>query len=472
MHHVLLVDDEAAVTSSLQHEIDWDSLGLSVIAVAKNGVEALDMLQKNPVDIVITDIRMAEMDGLSLSRQIFRMNQNIQIIIVSGYAEFSYAQKALSYGVIGYCLKPVEYSEMTRYLQLAIRKLEYQKQGSNYDDLLDAMYNGEESEIRIHLKNLGFSVEHYYMAVSVSKKTLPIEKSKGIILQLGHRHYGYILTAPISLPAIESHFAHTSCHGFAYSAAPVPVQKLGTTLRQLSDASFHFFFEPGRKVIVNTPEVSKLACANELVRLVSANDLNQLLSLLEKQKDNAASAMTLRRAWQLYNIIATSDNYGSIVATDDIFAPEQLVFKYGTFQNMIDVICERLKEFSPQQTGETISNSAFLHMVRYIDAHLTEGCSLQQLAAEMNMHANYLGQIFKRETGKTYTTYITELRIEKAKEMLDSRDVSISEIASSLGFNDYFYFLKTFKRVVGMTPKQYRQGFGNNFLYSGENQES
>ena len=97
MHHVLLVDDEAAVTSSLQHEIDWDSLGLCVIGIAKNGVEALNIIQNNPIDILITDIRMAEMDGLSLSRQIFRMNQNIQIIIISGYAEFSYAQKALSY---------------------------------------------------------------------------------------------------------------------------------------------------------------------------------------------------------------------------------------------------------------------------------------------------------------------------------------------------------------------------------------
>lgn len=466
MHHVLLVDDEAAVTSSLQHEIDWDSLGLCVIGIAKNGVEALNIIQNNPIDILITDIRMAEMDGLSLSRQIFRMNQNIQIIIISGYAEFSYAQKALSYGVIGYCLKPVEYSEMTRYLLLAIRKLEYQKQCTNYDDLLDAMYNGEESEVRRHLKNLGFSSEQYYMAASVSKRALPTEKNKGIILQLGHRHYGYILTAPFSLPVIESHFVRTGCRGFAYSAEPVPVHKLGTTLGQLSNKSFHFFFEPGQKVIANTPYVSKLSCANELVKLVSANDLNQLLSFLEKQKDNAACTMDLRSAWQLYNILATSDNYSSIVATDEIFAPEQLVFKYGTFQNMIDTLCDRLKDFSPQQTEKSISNAAFLHMLRYIEAHLTEGCSLQQLAAEMHMHANYLGQIFKRETGKTYTTYITELRIEKAKELLDSKNLSISEIASSLGFNDYFYFLKTFKRVVGMTPKQYRQGFENNFLYS------
>ena len=138
MHYVLLVDDEAAVTRSLQHEIDWASLNLSVAAVARNGMEALAILENRTIDIVITDIRMADYDGLSLSRQISHMNQNIQIIIISGYAEFSYAQKALSYGVIGYCLKPVEYGELTRCLHLAVRKLEHSSKSSTYDDLLVA----------------------------------------------------------------------------------------------------------------------------------------------------------------------------------------------------------------------------------------------------------------------------------------------------------------------------------------------
>ena len=64
-----------------------------------------------------------------------------------------------------------------------------------------------------------------------------------------------------------------------------------------------------------------------------------------------------------------------------------------------------------------------------------------------------------RKSGSSLTRkYITELRIDKAKEMLDSGEYSVSQIASNLGFNDYFYFLKTFKRVVGLTPKQYKQG--------------
>ena len=80
MRQVLLVDDEAAVTNSLLHGIDWTSLGLTVSGVAMNGSQALEYIQKNPVDILITDIRMAELDGLSLSQQVYQMKDRKSVV--------------------------------------------------------------------------------------------------------------------------------------------------------------------------------------------------------------------------------------------------------------------------------------------------------------------------------------------------------------------------------------------------------
>ena len=77
MLQVLLVDDEIAVTDSMQRGIDWAALGLHVAAVAMSGMQALKFIHANPVDIVITDIRMADMDGLSLCQRIFQLNRNI-----------------------------------------------------------------------------------------------------------------------------------------------------------------------------------------------------------------------------------------------------------------------------------------------------------------------------------------------------------------------------------------------------------
>ena len=123
MFQVLLADDEPSVTDALRRSINWAACGLEVAAVVTSGEEALACINERPIHIVITDIRMANTDGLSLCQQISRMNRGIQTIIISGFAEFSYAQKALSYGALAYCLKPLEYDELKRHLQRAVHRL-------------------------------------------------------------------------------------------------------------------------------------------------------------------------------------------------------------------------------------------------------------------------------------------------------------------------------------------------------------
>lgn len=457
MPQVLLVDDEIAVTNSLLHGIDWASLGLDVAGVAMNGMQALEYIQANPVDIVITDIRMAELDGLSLSQRIYQMNRNIQTIIISGFAEFSYAQKALSYGVAGYVLKPVEYAELTRYLKLAIHKLDRRRRDSGRDDLLDALYRNQPGKIRQRLKELGFEAGQCFAAASISRRPLFESNGKVLTLQMGYKRYGYIAAAPFVWPALSALPGDPDCSGFSYSRSPVPVQKLGPTLKRLGNAVFRCFFEPESKIFPDHQGSRRLPHIAEIARCAGDPDAGPLIAALRRVAALPPDALSLGAAWHLYNILSSSDRYGPAVAIDDVYSPEHLVFCFGTFRNMIDTICVRLEEAPAAQPGENLSNSAFLQMLKFVELHLSENCSLQLIAREMNMNANYLGQLFKRETGKTYSTYVTELRIERAKELLASGDLSINEIASSLGFNDYFYFLKTFKRVSGCTPKQYRQ---------------
>ena len=455
MRQVLLVDDESAVTNSLLHGIDWASLGLAVAGVAMNGLQALEIIRKDPVDIVITDIRMSELDGLSLSQRIYQMNRNIQIIIISGFAEFSYAQKALSYGVIGYVLKPIEYAELTRYLRLAIQKLDRRRDFSQ-NDLLDALYQNHAGRLRQLLRTQGLETEQYYAAASVSRQPLFGADGKVLAIRMGYKCYGYIAAVPFVQPALRTLPDDPDCSGFSFIRTPVPVQKLGPALKRLSVSAFHYFFDPAQKISAAARRRARLPYP-ALVAAAAEQDAPRLIELLQKISSLPPEDLSLNEAWRLYNTLADSELYGPSVALDDIYTPEHLVFCFGTFQNMIQTLCTRLAECPSAQPDGSLSNAAFLHMVRFVELHLSENCSLQLVAREMNMNANYLGQLFKRETGKTYSAYVTELRIERAKELLASGEMSINEIAAALGFNDYFYFLKTFKRVSGCTPKQYRQ---------------
>lgn len=140
----------------MKEHIDWEQYGTQVAYTALTGEQAYDILTTSTPDIAILDIRMPGYSGLELSHIISQSKLKTQVIIVSGYAEFSYAQKAIQYGVLGYCLKPVEYDEITSLLLKAVRNL--QKQTHFATCLPRRVFTV--SAIRILLLPLHSSVQH------------------------------------------------------------------------------------------------------------------------------------------------------------------------------------------------------------------------------------------------------------------------------------------------------------------------
>ncbi len=109
---MLIVDDDWMITDSLKHMDEWLDLNIDVVGSAENGEEALFWLQKEKVDIILTDIRMPEMDGISLTKHIYNEQIKTNVIIMSGFEEFTYAQEALRYNARGYLLKPIDIIEL------------------------------------------------------------------------------------------------------------------------------------------------------------------------------------------------------------------------------------------------------------------------------------------------------------------------------------------------------------------------
>ena len=108
MYRVLLADDEEIIREGVRRAVPWDTLGLTLAAVAEDGAQALELAQQEQPDIVITDIRMPRMDGLGLIRALRRQNPDCKLLILTGHGEFDYARTALQLGVSDYLLKPVE----------------------------------------------------------------------------------------------------------------------------------------------------------------------------------------------------------------------------------------------------------------------------------------------------------------------------------------------------------------------------
>ncbi|MEK4652691.1 response regulator [Niallia sp. FSL W8-0954] len=132
MKKVLIVDDEPVIREGLPYIIDWQEYGFEIVGAAQNGKEGIKLINEYQPDLVITDIRMPEMDGLEMIQTAQKRGETFYSIILSGYSEFTYAQKAIRLGTVSYLLKPIDEDELTDIL-LGIRKEVDKQKGTNND---------------------------------------------------------------------------------------------------------------------------------------------------------------------------------------------------------------------------------------------------------------------------------------------------------------------------------------------------
>ncbi|WP_453990078.1 response regulator transcription factor [Bacillus nitroreducens] len=135
MLKMLIVDDDWLISDSLKSMDEWHERNIDVVGTAENGKEALFWMENEKLDIILTDIRMPEMDGIELTKYIYEKELPIQVIIMSGYEEFSYAQKAMKYNAKGYILKPIDTDELMNAIDRILKDLPpHENEDTNTND--------------------------------------------------------------------------------------------------------------------------------------------------------------------------------------------------------------------------------------------------------------------------------------------------------------------------------------------------
>lgn len=148
MIKVVIADDELPICRLIQALIDWDTLQMELVGVAGNGLEALALLKREHPDILITDIRMPGCDGLELIEKARNICGELQIVVISGYANFEYAQSALRFGVREYLLKPINREELGDTLRKLKRKIEEQKSAAVIHEMDQESRQKDENRLR------------------------------------------------------------------------------------------------------------------------------------------------------------------------------------------------------------------------------------------------------------------------------------------------------------------------------------
>lgn len=112
MYKLLIVDDEVTIRTSLANYIPWDQEGFEVVGICEDGKEAIDYINKNSIDALLTDIMMPHVSGIEVAKYIFENNLPIKVVLLSAHGEFDYARLSMRYGVRHYILKPTKYEEL------------------------------------------------------------------------------------------------------------------------------------------------------------------------------------------------------------------------------------------------------------------------------------------------------------------------------------------------------------------------
>ncbi|WP_068786281.1 response regulator transcription factor [Paenibacillus phocaensis] len=506
---ILIVDDELLVRQGIRHHLNWEQYGFEIVGEAANGKEALELMERLSPHIVITDIVMPVMDGAEFARVLKAGHPKVEVIVLSSYGEFEYVRSTFQSGVADYILKPrLETEELLQVLQKTARKIpgfalrEALHANSPLDRLLERLiagYEPEEEDARL-AANLPYD---RLMLVGADVSRIagePDDDLVGLVAELENQlrespiqvqsHTisagGKRLLLLLNYPEAQEAELKKTVSEFALAqatAVPKAVWAIGggfAELRTLGEAyreewqrllSYRFYF-PGR-IVMQAEELPP-------ARKVPPCDLNELLSGLKKgqvedvfrklREIAAEAAGNYRQSPFEFKSFLGNAVFHVTVAVAEIQreAKELDAMKYAYFkaideaQDAADAVkalhaflddAERLVSALAPLPGE----GNMKRLLEYIDEHYAEPLNLGALSRHFHFNPSYLSSYFSTHNGEGFSEYLNRVRIAKAMELLRSDESAISEISDRVGYSDPSYFTKVFKKLKGMSPREYRR---------------
>lgn len=489
MYTVILVDDEPVTFKSIRRIIEKRCLEFEIIAVANNGKEGLDTVKKLKPDLVITDVKMPIMDGITFANQIKKEMQDTLVVVISGYQDFEYVRGAIESGVCDYLLKPIVPGKLVDVMERMRERLEEIYWGKR-NQLMRIMCQGGQPD-RNNLKRY-FGNKKYY-AVLVRKNGLPRRitmnkeyelfsiKQEQVIMyardvQEGLYLYQEDLVSPMSfryyVEKMIKKFQDGSCYttaiasedSFQINSFPEQVGLFYRTLaeRTIIGKNQILFLEKIKKKPEerNGPEKDWFSDITYLLKHKRYDSiLDAVKKLLKEWGKREKSQLWIEgKVRQLFYLLI-SEGYLNSTVSETEFIIEDAFFYAVTIEELEESILAEIEKKGKGQSEEILKIDTpeyFQKFKDFIWIHMSEPLTLQRICKEFGVSQPYVSRFFRKYEGTSFSNYLTEIRIKKAKELLNqNKDMLIKDVASMVGYNDQFYFSRIFRSVVGASPTEY-----------------
>lgn len=541
MLKIFLAEDEVIVRETIKRMIPWEDLGFELVGEAADGEMALPLLLRQKPDLLITDIKMPFMDGLTLAKVAKKEIPGLKVVILSGYDDFNYAKQAINIGVEDYLLKPITKNALIERLTEIRSRYEHEKTQKEYyekfhremqayeknssRDFFEALVSGSMDMMEIYRRSEKLGLDIVAEAYNVLIFTMNCEEDFS-----GQRE-GYSEWEAESLELLEEFFSENTsamlfrCNIFSYGvlikgqketieentrscvseiqrildrkeqkrqwfvAAGEPVERLSQVQKSYYSASRAF----SQRYLYD----ENILYYDEMASMEKKNVTEDDSTYLQKVDVNALNPVILQK-FLSNGLLEETENF----VKDYFYAIgqeplESLVFRNYVTLNVRFSVMSFLKEIGcdtrtleQEDTEDVLSESSkslenaiayaekiisqaialrdqnsgnknrsiLKTAVDFIDSHyMEEDMSLNKAANAANVSANHFSALFSQNMGQTFIEYLTNLRMNKAKEYLRCTSMRSSEIAGEIGYKDAHYFSYLFKKTQGMTPSDYRK---------------
>lgn len=491
MYRILIADDEAGIRNGLARFLNMHTEDFEVVGTAKDGKEALRLSEELLPEVIITDINMPKLDGLEYLESLKELLPDSRFLVISGYDRFDYAVRCLRLGVREYFLKPIDTGKLMEVLGSLKEELDEQRDawkaqayGERKPDearerkpgvgylYCAAVARGEVEFAQIYQRagiRLAPDIEILHPMFQTDENLLFLKVEKEASGQ------GF-LRITRSLTSVCNYFRREQgkrIHFFLGNFVEER-EELGHSQREALRCAEAFFKD-------QTPPV---VCYEEMVAAEAekapffVRDISNKMALAAE----SGSRKELGGQWE---------NLKSILSERQLYDARclKIFFLSLGFQVMSDmekqtdgIGIKELNEYQDRLSGAASPDEVYRFFVEFLDAlerkcqekdkknHLirekaepiiqanlsdSDFC-LDDVAAKLFLSPNYLRALWKRETGMTFTEYITELRMERARILLKRKDRRIGEVAEQVGYRDSRYFSSSFKKLYHISPGEYQ----------------
>ncbi|MCM1023752.1 MAG: response regulator transcription factor [Prevotella sp.] len=502
MLKVLLVDDEPNVRHGVKMMIPWEELGLDVIGEAEDGDEGLSKILSMKPDIVIADVKMPGMSGIKMLESAQKNGYAGKCLILSGYSDFTYAKEAMSLGVKGFILKPVDEDELIEALKTLRDEIQTEKKdkaamskGSKYmnEQLVRALLLGNDSVIN----SSSLSEYRYdcYDAAIISPADDMEPDEKYILLESVKSRLEACGDADIISPEFRSGITAVLFKGWKRKKILDFFAELnkdlfgkifvtvGNTVTCPEDIRLSYLDADGLLKnrfmylhcgVVTTETAGDEAggdgqigdIAGKLYAYVEINDTERLNETLENLRQSLCGSSYTPERIKVLCITAVMDIKSRLIKNigdkkTEQFINDDFIADIGEKSSLFDII-EMLRttlcDLSCTCFGRT-TKSTMERVVQYIQSNYSRELRLEQLAGIFGYNSAYLGKVFHQYTGENFNNYLDRIRITEAKRLLLLDEYKVYEVAEMVGYSNINYFHNKFKKYVGISPLSFkRQG--------------